>query len=94
MTIQIDRRAAGADLSGFGITECCFSEGDCLWPFRSIVISQSLYDEYDSNKWTPSYIYFQDMPSIKMSINVSDDDLSLLDNNIVDVFYNLENVSP
>ena len=51
------------------------------------------YDEYDSNKWTPSYIYFQDMPSIKMSIDVSDDDLSLLDNNIVDVFYNLENVS-
>ena len=51
------------------------------------------YDEYASEKWTPCKIIFKDMPNVKISIDTNKDDLTTPDNNIVEVYYNIENKS-
>lgn len=51
------------------------------------------YDKYESQEWIPSYVYVQDVPNVKLSIESDKDDLTTPDNDEVTIFYNIENKS-
>jgi len=51
------------------------------------------YDNYETEEWTPAHIYFKDMPNIKLSIETDIDDLTTPNNDIINVYYNIENKS-
>ena len=51
------------------------------------------YDEYTSNKWSPCEIFFEDIPNVKISIDTNKDELTTPDNDLVEIYYGIENKS-
>ena len=62
---------------------------ETIYKFKLLFLN---YDKYET-EWTPSYIYVQDVPSVKLSVESDKDELTTPDNDEVNIFYNIENKS-
>lgn len=63
---------------------------ETIYKFKLLFLN---YDEYETQKWTPCYIYVQNVPSVKLSIESDKDELTTPDNDEVTIYYNIENKS-